>query len=292
MNDFKTQEIFFNRIIERYMKLCALNREELDTLFASMGSSSTSTNTSTNTSTPIASTNLSASFSSLSLSKHAPAPQNPPLIPHNTATTTIPPNALAPSITELATVLAALRKLREAITASNRCDAFARRAYFFAIHVSILCHDWSSYLPALHALLSKIHPRNPLAPHDLREYVGLLILDQACRQADYAAARATKLHYAYADWRVEAVLTALVLDNYHAFWRLRRGVDGYQRAVMGFADKAVRVHALKCLGRTYMSVEKAFVERAAERGWEELVGDGVGWELQGERVVIRKAKGS
>lgn len=273
--------MYFNRIIERYMKLCALNRDELDRLFASVSSSKLSRSNDTS---------MSASFSSLALSKHAP----PEHQSTNTTTTnpTIPRNAFKPSIDELATVLAALRKLREAITASNRCDNFARRAYFFAIHVSILCHDWASYVPALHALLQKIHPRNALAPHDLKEYVGLLILDQACRQADYAGARATKLFYAYTDFRVEGVLRALVEDNWVAFWRLRRSVDGYQRSVMEFAEQGVRIHALKCLGKSYMSADRAFVERSADRGWEHLVEDGVGWDLMGDKVVIRKVKGS
>ncbi|KAJ4378187.1 hypothetical protein N0V83_001021 [Neocucurbitaria cava] len=222
---------YFNRIIERYMKLCALNREELDRLFASVSSSSSARLNST--SSP-ANNNLTSSFSSLSLSlsKHAPA------APTSSTTTTdaIPRNALTPSTKELSTVLAALRKLREAITASARADAFALRAYFFTIHVSILCSDWSSYLPSLHTLLQHIHARHPLSPPDLKEYVGLLILDQACRQSDLALARETKVKYGFSDWRVEGVLRALVRDDYVGFWRLRRGVDGYQRAVMGFAE--------------------------------------------------------
>lgn len=268
------------------MKLCALNREELDRLFASVSTAKAAT-TSANDS-------LTSSFSSLLLSKHAPpshpSPPTTPPVPN----TTIPHNAFTPSIEELATVLAALRKLREAITASSRCDNFARRAYFFAIHVSILCRDWASYLPSLHSLLQHIHPRNPLAPHDLKEYVGLLILDQACRQADLAGARATKVLYGYKDWRVEGVLRALVMDDYVSFWRCKRAVDGYQRSVMEFAEAGVRLHALKCLGRSYMSADRRYVERCTDRKWEELVKDGVGWELSadGEKVLIKKPKGT
>ncbi|KAL6711195.1 hypothetical protein ACN47E_005726 [Coniothyrium glycines] len=273
LNDFKTQETYFNRVIERYMKLCALNREELDRLFASVSQLTTSD------------TSLNASFSSLSLSKHAPKSPAP------ATTESIPSNALKPSIDELSTVLAALRKLREAITASNRCDTFARRAYYFAIHVSILCHDWASYIPALHSLLQKIHPRNPLPVHDLKEYVSLLILDQACRQADFHAAFATRLHYGVRDFRVDAVLKALVHDNWVMYWRLKKSVDGYQRALMEFGGTEVRLHALKCLGKTYMSADKGFVERSAGKGWEELKEEGVGWDLvDGERVAIRKPK--
>ncbi|RAR01630.1 hypothetical protein DDE82_006379 [Stemphylium lycopersici] len=135
LNDFKTQEVYFNRIIERYMKLCALNREELDRLFASVSIPPDSANDAKKAS---ASSKLTSSFSSLSLSKHAP-PEHQPTTPASTHA--IPQKAFAPSIQELATVLASLRKLREAITASNRSDAFALRAYTFAIHTgaSRLC---------------------------------------------------------------------------------------------------------------------------------------------------------
>ncbi|XP_014557050.1 hypothetical protein COCVIDRAFT_26276 [Bipolaris victoriae FI3] len=289
LNDFKTQETYFNRIIERYMKLCALNREELDNLFASA----------TDTKNSEASSKLTSSFSSLSLSKHAP-PEYQNTKPPPTTTTTapsahpIPQKAFTPSIQELETVLSSLRKLREAITASNRSDSFALRAYTFAIHVSILCHDWASYLPSLLSLLNIIHPRNPLPPSTLHEFVGLLILDQACRQSDFSGARQTKLQYGYKDWRVEAVLRALVADDYVGFWRVRRAVDGYQRSVMEWADGNMRVHALKCLGKAYLSADRPFVERTTERRWEELVQEGVGWELSadGEKVIIKKPKGA
>jgi hypothetical protein len=281
------------------MKLCALNREELDRLFASI--SVVPTSTTTDTSTSDVANKLTSSFSSLSLSlsKHAPPESRnarPPLATQSTSTSThpIPQKAFAPSIQELATVLAALRKLREAITASARSDAFALRAYTFAIHVSILCHDWSSYLPSLLSLLTHIHPRNPISPSSLHEFVGLLILDQACRQSDLSGARETKLKYGYRDWRVEKVLRCLVADDYVGFWRVRRAVDGYQRSVMEWADGGVRVHALKCLGRGYLSADRRFVERVTDRRWDELVSDGVGWELSvdGERVMIKKPKGS
>jgi hypothetical protein len=280
LNDFKTQEVYLNRIIERYMKLCALNRVQLDALFASV-------------STPkIATNDLSSSFSSLSLglgaSKHAPASTRPAAddgdrLPTRPAATT--------SIHELETVLTALRKLREAITASGRTDVFARRAYYFNIHVAILCHDWESYRPALHTLLHVLHPRNPLPPHDLKDFVGLYLLDQVCRQSDYAGARETKVRYRYADRRVEAVMRALVADDWVVFWRMRKSVDGYQRSVMEWADGRVRVHALKCLGRGYLRADKRFIERCTERAWTDLVKDGVGWELvEGDKVVIQRPK--
>lgn len=102
----------------------------------------------------------------------------------------------------------------------------------------------------------------------------------------------TRLRYKYKDRRVEAVLMALVRDDWGTFWRMKRAVDGYQRRIMEFAEQRVRVHALKCLGRAYMSADKGFVERVADRKWDDLVEDGVGWELvEGDRIMIKKPKG-
>ncbi|KAF2623607.1 hypothetical protein BU25DRAFT_400689 [Macroventuria anomochaeta] len=274
LNDFRTQETFLNRITERYMKLCALNRSDLESIFAAVNLNPTSTSLSTN-------------LSSLSLSKHAP-PKPAPLSGANS------PALLAASklsAQELSTVLSALRKLREGVTASGRADAFAHRAYFFTIHVSILCKDWASYLPALHTLLYSLHPRNPLTSSQLQEYAGYQILDQACRQGDLAGARETKVRFAYKDRRVEGILGALVSDNWVQFWRCKRGVDGYQRALCGFAEQGVRVNALKVIGKSYLVCDRRWVEDATGKGWEGLVADGVGWELEeGRRVVVRRVK--
>jgi hypothetical protein len=234
------------------MRLCAINEKQLGELFASVNQN----------------------------------PHETLIGPKSTETT-----FSSPSITELSTVLAALRKLREAITATGRKDAFARRAYFFAVHAAVLCKDWESYLPALNSLLTVIHQHIPLTQSDLKEYVGLLILDQACRQGDIALAHETRLRYAYKDRRIELVLKALVADNWINFWKMKKAVDGYQRSIMEFTESNVRVHALKCLGRSYMCAEKKYIELCADRPWDDLVKDGVGWELtETGKVIIKKPK--
>ncbi|KAF2021541.1 hypothetical protein BU24DRAFT_446536 [Aaosphaeria arxii CBS 175.79] len=261
LNDFKTQEIYYNRIVERYMKFCAAspNGSDLDAHFASLSIQSTSLKSSTITT------------------------EEPQTIPD-------PPMANT-STGELAKILSALRKLREGITATARCDLFAKRAYIFNVHAAILCRDWESYHPALVTLLNKIHPQTPLTPAELHEYVGYLILDQACRQGDYTGAHETRLKYKYMDWRVQCVLQALVADNWVVFWKMKKAVDGYQRRIMGYAEQTIRVHALKCLGRGYMSADKRFIESCADRQWSDLVDDGVGWELtETDRVIIKKPK--
>ncbi|KAF3007496.1 hypothetical protein E8E13_005356 [Curvularia kusanoi] len=208
LNDFRTQETFLNRITERYMKLCALNRTDLESLFAAADPN------------PVP-TGLTSSFSRLSMSKHAPQQPKPaPLSGLNS------PGLVAASklsAQELATVLSALRKLREG--------------------------------------------------------------------GDLAGARETKVRFGYKDRRVEMLLGALVSDNWVLFWRAKRGVDGYQRALCGFAEQGVRLNALKVIGKSYLVCDRRWIEDATGKEWDGLVADGVGWELEeGGRVVVRRVK--
>jgi hypothetical protein len=126
---------------------------------------------------------------------------------------------------------------------------------------------------------------------ELQEFVGYRILDLACRQYELGEAIAVKREFNHRDRKVSVVLRSLVHDDWVRFWRTLRAVDGYQRAIMEFAVERVRLHALKCVGRSYLSVDKAFVERTGDAPWEELVNGGVGWQLQENgNVVIRKPK--
>ena len=201
------------------------------------------------------------------------------------------PESTTDSPAELATIMMATRKLREGIFASRRVDAFAQRAYIFIIRAAILTKHMESYYPAMLHLLNRIHPVQPLPAAELREFVGYYILDLACRQGDYTGAYDVRNQYEFKDRRIEMVLGALVHDNWCVFWRMRRAVDGYQKRLMEWAEDALRVHALKCLGRTYLTVEKAYVERVAEKSWESLKRENnLGWELDGDKVVVRRVK--
>lgn len=192
---------------------------------------------------------------------------------------------------DMPNILLAMRKLREGILGSRRRDAFAQRAYIFIIQASILTQSWESYQPALLYLLYTIHPCTPLSPTELQDHAGYLVLDLACRQYELGEAFRVRHHFRLRERKVNAVLKALVHDDWVRFWRLRRAVDGYQRAIMEFGVERMRLHALKCLGRSYVSVGKEFVERSADGRWEELVKGGIGWELQEDgKVVIRRPK--
>jgi hypothetical protein len=264
LNDFKTQETYYNKIVERYMKFCAAagGSDELDRHFASLSIQS---------SPPTAPAPLATS-------KHAAPP---------------PPTPLA----ELQTIHSAMRKLRESITATARRDVFAQRAYIFIIRAALLTNTPATYHPALLYLLSAIDAATPLPPPERVEFARYRVLDLACRAGDLRAARELALcgfgGCLARDVRVRAVLDALVRDDWVAFWRLRGQVDGYQLRLLGWAEGEMRVHALKCLGKSYFGAQRAYVERVAGMEWERLVAEeGVRWELQEDGwVVIRRPKG-
>lgn len=232
---------------------------------------------------------LEKAFAALSVKEtRVPPPQNtandsrPPL-PHR-ASSTEKPN-------DMPNILLAMRKLREGILGSRRRDNFAQRAYMFIIHASILTKHWESYQPALLYLLHEIHPQTPLSVPELQEHVGYRILDLACRQYELVDAFAVKLEFNHQDRKVSAILKSLVHDDWVRFWRAKRAVDGYQRSIMEFAAERMRLHALKCVGRSYMNADKAFIERTGDASWDELVKGGVGWQLQDNGIVmIRKPK--
>jgi hypothetical protein len=262
LHDSKTQESFYQKIVDRYMRFIASSGggEELEKAFAALSVQNNpplSTARGNTTDRPIASRQISS---------------------------TDRPN-------DMSTILMAMRKLREGILGSRRRDHFAQRAYIFIIQASILSHHWESYQPALLYLLEHIHPETPLSSTELHDCIGYHILDLSCRQYELMDAFAVKQCHQYKDRRISTVLISLVHDDWVRFWRVKRAVDGYQRAIMEFAVDRMRLHALKCLGRGYLNADKRFIEQSGDSSWPDLVKGGVGWELQETgNVVIRKPK--
>ncbi|KAI0903937.1 hypothetical protein F4823DRAFT_244208 [Ustulina deusta] len=256
--DPKAQERYHLEIIKRYMTFCsdAGERDELLRRFASL---------------------------------------NPPSA--NDASSRSAPKSGKPSSPKqddskaLSDVLLALRKLREGIVASKRTDHFAVQAYIFCIRLSILVKHPESYHPAILHLLRRIHPVHSMTTLELNEVTSYLVLDAACRRNNLGEAFALRHRYRLKDAKVDAVLDALTHDNYVEFKRLKQRVDGHRAKLLEYADESVRKHLLKCFSRTYLSVDLSFLETSADSSWARLTGeDGVGWELDGSKVVIRKVK--
>lgn len=253
------QERFYAKIAERYMSFCtdAGDSNSLLKSFASLRLTDQSTTTAPASSTPSSS-----------------------------------PSSPAPSSTDLSHILSALRKLREGVVASKRADPFATQAYLFAIRLGILCAHPETYHPALLHLLRAIHPRHALTAVELHEAAAYLVLDAACRRGDLSDAYALRNRYRLRDAKVDAVLAALARDDWVAFFRAKKGVDGHRARLLEFAEDGVRRHLLKAFGRAYLSVPLRFLEASSGLDWEELRRRyKVGWEVDDGRVVIRKVQG-
>lgn len=173
--DFKTQERYYTKIVERYMTFCsdAGERDELLRRFASLdvnanntnisssraGSSSSSSenqhlSSSTTSKKPVSSSGTATTYPS-SLSA---APRMPSSSTSSRLSPSVTPSlATLPSDTKaLSEVLSALRKLREGIVASKRADDFAVQAYLFCIRLSVLVKHPESYHPAILHLLRRM----------------------------------------------------------------------------------------------------------------------------------------
>ncbi|KAH6856854.1 hypothetical protein B0I37DRAFT_396332 [Chaetomium sp. MPI-CAGE-AT-0009] len=248
------------------------------------------------------------------------------LSPKIEATTTAPATTTTTTTTTttkdetLSQLLSALRKLREGLVASRRRDHFAAQAYLFSVRLGVLAGAYETYHPAgLHLLRQHTDTPPPaegggggvgsggvggvgnvgggagggsLTSVELHEVVAYLVLDAACRRGDLAGAYALRNRYRLCDAKVDAVLRALVADNWVVWRRVKAQVDGYRAKLMEFAEAGVTGHTLKAFGRAYLAVPVGVLEQQAGRDWDELKGSfGVGWELEGERVVIRKVQG-
>ncbi|KAI1503796.1 hypothetical protein F5X99DRAFT_374458 [Biscogniauxia marginata] len=265
--DLKTQERYYTKIVERYMTFCsdAGERDELLRRFASL--------------------HLASNKESVALRSTDDASDTAPPRP------SLAPNTIPNNTQDLSDVLSALRKLREGIVASKRVDDFAIQAYLFCIRLSVLVKHHESFHPAILHLLRRIQPLHSMTTVELSEVVGYLILDTACRRNNLAEAYALRHRYRLKDAKIDAVLDALAHDNYVEFHRVKRRVDGHRAKLIEYAEDRMRKHLLKCFGRTYLSVDLAFLETCADSEWARLTAeDGVGWELEGGKVIIRKIK--
>lgn len=259
MKSAKAQENYYKLIAERYLDFCseAGERDELLRRFSSLGLEAKKDDEYTV---------IPNTFSVESLQ-----------LPSNTKTLSI--------------IMSALRKLREGIVASKRTDDFAIQAYLFCIRLAVLVKQPESYHAAILHLIRNIHPEQNLTRVEFQEVVAYLILDTACRRRELSEAYGLRQTYALHDKKVNDTLFALAHDNFILFHRVRKAVDGHRARIMEWAEPDLRLHTLKCFGRAYLAVDLPFLEMATNSEWDDLTQkDGVGWDLDGAKVMIRKAK--
>ncbi|KAL9022294.1 MAG: hypothetical protein Q9185_000536 [Variospora sp. 1 TL-2023] len=187
----------------------------------------------------------------------------------------------------------AMRKLREAIVASARNDAFAKNVYIFVIRTTILLRHPESYHPAILHLLRRLHLASPLNDVEKKEFLGYWLLDLACRQQDLASAFRVRNFYRYRTENVDMILSALVHGNWVMLRLAKRSADVYETSLMQWADEKMANHATQCIGKNYLSLPKEYVERCTGLRWGELKKQKkVSWTLDGGTIVIRQMKKS
>lgn len=258
--DTKEQEKYYTKIVERYMSFCtdAGRRDELLRRFTAL---------------------------ELSVRARPGAPSSEGDVP------TVDALQSPAKTSDLTHIMMALRKLREGIVASKRCDEFAKQAYIFCIRLSVLVKQPESYHAALLHLLRHMHPQQALTSVELQEVVGYLVLDAACRRKQLAEAYDIRQQYGLRDAKVDHALHALAHDNYILFRRVKHAIDGHRARLMEFAEADMRMQTLKALGRAYLGVDLVFLETVTDRKWDALLKeDKVGWELNEGKVTIRRIK--
>lgn len=188
-------------------------------------------------------------------------------------------------------LLMAMRRLREGIVASKRVDGFAVEVYTFCIRATIVAKHLESYHPALLHLLRVLYPRFHMARSARKEFVVYLILDLACRQGDLGQAFAARSAYRCRDADVDAILDALTHGNYWLFWRVKKRVSRCRAQLMEYGEEGVRTLAVRCLQKTYFTVDEQLVVDWTGLEWRKLSSARqLGWEHDGQRVVLRRQK--
>ncbi|KAI4109395.1 MAG: hypothetical protein L6R37_000552 [Teloschistes peruensis] len=198
-----------------------------------------------------------------------------------------------PTSAEAAILIVAMRKLREAIVASRRRDMFAKAVYFFIIRTTIMLGHPESYHPALLYLFRCIHPFNALSNEEKMEFVSYLILDLACRQNDLASAFHVRCLYNHRSRGVDTVLSALIHGNWLKYWDARTTTSAHERRLVQWTDEKMATHAIQCLGKSYLSIQKTFLERCTDLEWKSLKDTKrISWALDedGDNVIIKQIK--
>ena len=188
-------------------------------------------------------------------------------------------------------IVQAMRKLREAIVAVHRSDAFAQNAYVFMIRTMVLARHPESYHPAILHLLKRMHPSKPLTTPLFHEISSYHILDLACRQKDINAALLAKLECSVQDPKINQILSAITRGDWVAFWKVETSMNAYQSQLISEASARMRRHAIESVGKAYLSADVHYIEKTAQMTWGNIQDVyNVEWSLQGTTVTIRQVK--
>ncbi|KAM0343120.1 hypothetical protein ACHAPU_008868 [Fusarium lateritium] len=317
--DHKTQEWYYNQIISRFLAFCteAGDKDSILRSFEALDIRSVDPTPSTRYTRPppgyLPTTATSAAVSSspnpapsvenrsgstqtavssLSSPLAGPLKALRSIIPSGGPSTSMLTAIEDPDNTRsLQEVLMALRKLREGLVATKRADLFSIQAYIFSIRLSILAKHPESYHPAILHLLRYMAVWTPMEHSEIEEIAGYFMLDAACRRRDLTEAYFIRQDFDIRNKKLDNILKALAHDNYVSWQASKKQANRHCLKLMEWAEDDMRLHTLKCFGRSYLNVDLPYLEFATDRKWDKLrEKDNVGWELEDEKVTIRRVK--
>ena len=192
----------------------------------------------------------------------------------------------------LSIIVQAMRKLREALVATNRVnDGFACKAYVFTIRATVLLRHAESYHPALLHLLHRMHTKFPLPADTFGQMTEYYLLDLGCRQRDLHTAYQISCQHAYRNSTVKSLLQALVIGNWTRFFALRDTLDQFQVRLVEAAREYIMQHATVCIAKTYFVLDKSYFENTFRKNWEVFRSEqAVNWTSSGDTVIVRQTK--
>ncbi|KAF9767682.1 hypothetical protein IL306_015106 [Fusarium sp. DS 682] len=320
--DPKTQEWYYNQIISRFLAFCteAGDKDSIIRSFEALDIRAVDPTPSTRYSRPPPGYKPASTGTPAVASSSTPTPETSNTDAGGSPQTTAPSSASSaisgtlkairsiipssgPSTSMLAAiedpdntkslqdVLMALRKLREGLVATKRADLFSIQAYIFSIRLSILAKHPESYHPAILHLLRYMAVWTPMVHSEIEEIAGYFMLDAACRRRDLTEAYFIRQDFNIRNKKLDRILKALAHDDYVSWQFSKKQANLHFLKLMEWADDDLRLHTLKCFGRSYLNVDLPFLEFATGRKWDELKEkDNVGWELDDEKVTIRRVR--
>lgn len=219
---------------------------------------------------------------------------------------------------QLAKLLSAMRKLRESLVATKRCDELTREAYLLIIRLTIYLEHHEAYHPALLYVLHSPGLAGLFTRGENMELARYSVLDlagrqEAMREAWDQAWRCGILHprpfgdledvsRLRADGRgdisnqtLKCVLRAAVRNDLLLFHTQKQKLSLNERILLKPLQRRLDADAVACLSRAYFGAKVDFVERTFNLRWSnesEKVNRGIAeatksWQKEGENLVFR-----
>ncbi|KAK9453113.1 hypothetical protein V1511DRAFT_463137 [Dipodascopsis uninucleata] len=190
----------------------------------------------------------------------------------------------------LDSVIFDLRRLREAVQASDAPIQFEKSVLLFSARTTALMGHYQSYVPSVRRLLDTM----PLSEAERHEVGAIYILHIVHFNNDIPAAfEALAKYNLFDDLSLRQIVRSWA-DWDYVLWRrrLRAETDPARLRIMMFGDRLMAIETLKRLGKAYFFMQKSEIEKLTGWKWEDCVNKlGCGWyNEENDRIVMRQRK--